>query len=84
MGKPSRVLFGITFRALRPFDAGWLTGAPPLCFKSSRRIREMLGNIRHGQVLRPLQIALPKVRTLPPSSWSLDLPQRGRLPRITS
>lgn len=43
----------------------------------------MLGNIRRGHILRRLQIALPKVRTLPPGSWNLDLPQRERLPRIT-
>lgn len=83
MGKPSQVPFGMTFCALWPLDAGWLTGAPPLSFKSSRRIREMLGNIRRGQILRRLQIALPKVHTLPASFWSLDLPQRERLPRIT-
>lgn len=83
MGKPSRVPFSITFRALRAFDAGWFTGAPPLRFKSSRRVGGMLGNIRHGHILRRLQIALPKVRTLPSGSWSLDLPQRERLLRIT-
>ncbi len=83
MGKPSLEPFGITFRALRPFDAGWLTGAPPLRFKSSRCIREVIGNIRHGPILRRLQMALPSVCALPPGSRSLDLPQREGLPRIS-